>query len=110
MQEPFDMDAFLNDLREDEQPAFPNSALLCTLLHHLWKNHPLKISQSINLVALSEDMAFDLSDVQYIRKDAYGDYALHFKTNGEVVSISPYTEEYTSLVTLMHVFNRFPEH
>lgn len=99
MQE-FDIDAFLNDLR-GAQPV-----VLMTLLYHF-----LKISQSINLVALSEGLALNLSDVQYIRRGHDEQYFITFKSDPNAcLYVYRDTPEYTSLVTLLHVFNRSPEH
>ena len=87
---PFDMDAFLKDF----QPT--DVGLLLATIHYLWMDHPLKIEHSIGLVALSEKVVIDLSDVQSIRMKN-GDYEISYKSNGEDDIIFADTPEFVAL-------------
>ena len=103
------MDAFLNDLRGFSVDA--SSIMLMSMLHHLWTNHPLKLSTGVTLVALSYDMVFDASNVQSIKKDREGDYCISFKSGGVMNPLYVYnnTPEYLALEVFIHSLSKRAE-
>ena len=101
----FNMDAFLNDLRS-HVPS--ESIMMMAMLHHLWITHPLKLSTGVTLLALSSDLVFDASNVQYIRKDSEGDYIVSFKSN-EALYVYANSVEYLALQTFIASLNKEEE-
>lgn len=99
----YDMDAFLNDLRDSQQQE-PSYTMALALFHHLWKNHPLKIEPAVTLVALSENLVVDLPDIQYIRKTANDEILISLKANDGSLYIYPDTPEYEGVLKLMALF------
>ena len=57
-----------------------DQTVLLGMIHHLWKDHPLKIETDVKLLALTENLVIDLSDISSIQLDYKGDYIISRKS------------------------------
>ncbi len=96
---PDNMADFMRKFMESDPAPDSHSdmALLLATIHHLWMDHSLKIERSIGLLPVTDDLAIDFADIQFIRKNSDGDYLIQFKSLDNELLIYETTPEYVAL-------------
>lgn len=94
----FDMNAFLRDFQEQQSPEL---LAVMAVIHHMWKDHALKLEHVVHLVALSDNLIVDLADIQYIRKVQGDEYLISLKANNGSLYVYPDTPEHEGVQKLI---------
>lgn len=97
--------AFLDAMHEDAprehlQTNLSPMELLVATIHHCWEDHPLRIEQNIFLIALTENLAIDLSDINAINRYD-NSYIIRYKTEQPFTTVYAGTPEYEAVKALM---------
>lgn len=97
------LDAMHEDAPREQQQTNPSPMeLLVATLHHCWEDHPLRVEHNIFLMAITPNLALDLSDISLIKLDEDGDYRIAFKSSRDFSYVTSGTPEFEALKALMH--------